>query len=321
MNYMNAPYYKVKSNKIKNNMSKQILTTSLILISCLLGTVSQAQDYVLDPNWPKPLPDGIEWGQTPNVTIDQDGFIYAFHRAEPPVMKFDAEGNMVDSWGSEWVSLPHGFRAAPDGSLWATDYHPRTGNTVTKFDTSGKVLLRLGARGFSGVGPNTFNGPADSAVAANGDLFVVDGHTNNRIVKFDKSGRYLMEWGQKGSGQGEFDLPHTIVIDSRGRVLVGDRSNHRIQIFDQQGNYITEWDQFGWPSGMFIDQNDILYVADYQSKRGVTYGSAETGEVMGFIQGSEPEGVVVDADGNVYTGEVTGGEGGDGMIMRKFIKQ
>ena len=67
--------------------------------------------------------------------------------------------------------------------------------------------------------------------------------------------------------------------------------------------------------------NDILYVADYQSKRGVTYGSAETGEVMGFIQGSEPEGVVVDADGNVYTGEVTGGEGGDGMIMRKFIKQ
>jgi DNA-binding beta-propeller fold protein YncE len=104
-------------------------------------------------------------------------------------------------------------------------------------------------------------------------------------------------------------------------VLVGDRSNHRIQIFDQEGNYITEWDQFGWPSGLFIDQNDILYVADYQSKRGVTFGSAEDGTIMGFIQGSEPEGVVVDADGNVYTGEVTGGEGGDGMIMRKFIKQ
>ena len=130
-----------------------------------------------------------------------------------------------------------------------------------------------------------------------------------------------MEWGHKGTGLGEFDLPHTIVIDRRGRVLVGDRSNHRIQIFDQEGNYITEWDQFGWPSGLFIDQNDILYVADYQSKRGVTFGSAEDGTIMGFIQGSEPEGVVVDADGNVYTGEVTGGEGGDGMIMRKFIKQ
>ena len=77
----------------------------------------------------------------------------------------------------------------------------------------------------------------------------------------------------------------------------------------------------GWPSGMFIDTNDILYVADYQSKRGVTYGSAEDGTVLGFIEGSEPEGIVVDAEGNVYTGEVTGGESGDGMIIRKFIKQ
>ena len=72
---------------------------------------------------------------------------------------------------------------------------------------------------------------------------------------------------------------------------------------------------------MFIDTNDILYVADYQSKRGVTYGSAEDGTVLGFIEGSEPEGIVVDAEGNVYTGEVTGGESGDGMIIRKFIKQ
>ena len=309
----------LKSNS--NNKSK-LLGSSILLISSLLAsTISVAAEYVLDPDWPKPLPDGIEWGQTPNVTIDQEGFIYAFHRAEPPVMKFDSEGNLVDSWGSEWVSLPHGFRASPDGSLWATDYHPQTGHTVTKFDTNGKVLLRLGARGFRGVGPNTFDGPADVAVAENGDIFVSDGHWNNRIVKFSKEGRYLMEWGTKGTGAGELDLPHTIVIDRRGRVLVGDRSNNRIQIFSQDGEYITEWDQFGWPSGMFIDDNDILYVADYQSKRGVTYGSAEDGTVMGFIEGSEPEGVVVDAEGNVYTGEVTGGEGGDGMIMRKFIKQ
>ena len=126
-----------------------------------------------------------------------------------------------------------------------------------------------------------------------------------------------IEWGHKDTGPGEFDLPHTIVIDQCGRVLVGDRANQRIQIFDQQGNYISEWDQFGWPSGMFIDQNDVLYVADYQDCRGVTYGSAEDGAVMGFIGGSEPEGVVVDTLGNAYTGEVTAGEGGDGMIMKK----
>lgn len=303
------------------NKTMRALVTAMLTSTCLLVANSYAQEYVMDPDWPKPLPDNIEWGQVPNVTIDKDGYIYAFHRSDPPVLKFDPEGNLVKTWGAEWVSTPHGFRATPEGTLWATDYNRQTGHTVTKFSTDGRVLLRLGARGFPGTGPNTFDGPADVAQAENGDFFVSDGHWNNRIVKFDKNGRYLMEWGHKGTGPGEFDLPHTIVIDRRGRVLVGDRSNHRIQIFTQEGEYITEWDQFGWPSGMFIDQNDILYVADYQSKHGVTYGSAEDGTVMGFIAGSEPEGVVVDDAGNVYTGEVTGGEGGDGMIIRKFIKQ
>ena len=298
----------------------KIFLASVCLVSMSFVT---AQEYVLDPDWPKPLPEGIEWGQVPNVTIDADGFIYAFHRADPPVLKFDPEGNLVDSFGSDlWVTTPHGFRVTPDGNtIWATDFNMQRGHTITKIDTGGRVLQRFGARGFSGVGPNTFNGPADVAQAEDGSFFVADGHWNNRIVKYDKYGRYLMEWGKKGSGPGEFNLPHTIVIDQRGRVLVGDRANLRIQIFTQEGEYITEWGQFGRPSGMFIDGNDMLYVADYQELRGVTYGSAEDGTVMGFIQGSEPEGIVVDAEGNVYTGEVTGGEGGDGSIIRKFIKQ
>lgn len=296
----------------------QMLMASLLV---LLASAAWAQDYVLDPDWPKPLPDDIEWGQVPNVTIDQDGYIYAFHRSEPPVLKFDSEGNLVDTFGSDFVNRPHGFRVTPDGTIWATDYHRQLGHTVTRIDTEGRILLRLGARGFTGSGPNTFNGPADVAQAPNGDFFVADGHWNNRIVKYDRSGRYLMEWGGKGAGQGQLDVPHSIVIDRRGRVLVGDRSNHRIQIFTQTGEYITEWDQFGWPSGLFIDDNDILYVADYQDKLGVTYGSADDGTVMGFIGGTAPEGVVVDADGNVYVGEVTGGENSEGRIIKKFIKQ
>ncbi len=296
----------------------QMLMASLLV---LLASAAWAQDYVLDPDWPKPLPDDIEWGQVPNVTIDQDGYIYAFHRSEPPVLKFDSEGNLVDTFGSDFVNRPHGFRVTPDGTIWATDYHRQLGHTITRIDTEGRILLRLGARGFTGSGPNTFNGPADVAQAPNGDFFVADGHWNNRIVKYDRSGRYLMEWGGKGAGQGQLDVPHSIVIDRRGRVLVGDRSNHRIQIFTQTGEYITEWDQFGWPSGLFIDDNDILYVADYQDKLGVTYGSADDGTVMGFIGGTAPEGVVVDADGNVYVGEVTGGENSEGRIIKKFIKQ
>ncbi len=114
----------------------------------------------MDPDWPKPLPDGIGWGQVPNITIDQQGYIYAFHRADPPVLKFDKEGNLVDSFGgTDCVATPHGFRVTPEGSIWGTDYNRQTGHTITKIDTDGRILLRLGARGFIGTGPNTFNGP------------------------------------------------------------------------------------------------------------------------------------------------------------------
>lgn len=305
-----------------NSRKEQMIKTFVFLSGLFLALALRAQEYVMDPDWPKPLPEGIEWGQVPNVTIDREGFIYAFHRSDPPVLKFDTEGNLVDSFGSaQWVARPHGFRLTPEGDIWTTDYQRQSGHTITKIDTEGNILLRLGARGFAGTGPNTFNGPADVAQAEDGSFFVADGHWNNRIVKFNASGRYLLEWGGKGSGPGQFDVPHTILIDRRGRVFVGDRSNERIQLFTQQGEYLTEWDQFGRPSGMFIDHEDVLYVADYEKLRGVTYGNAENGEVLGFIEGSEPEGVVVDLDGNVYTGEVTGGQGGDGYIIRKFIKQ
>lgn len=305
-----------------NSRKEQMIKTFVFLSGLFLALALRAQEYVMDPDWPKPLPEGIEWGQVPNVTIDREGFIYAFHRSDPPVLKFDTEGNLVDSFGSaQWVARPHGFRLTPEGDIWTTDYQRQSGHTITKIDTEGNILLRLGARGFAGTGPNTFNGPADVAQAEDGSFFVADGHWNNRIVKFNASGRYLLEWGGKGSGPGQFDVPHTILIDRRGRVFVGDRSNERIQLFTQQGEYLTEWDQFGRPSGMFIDHEDVLYVADYEKLRGVTYGNAENGEVRGFIEGSEPEGVVVDLDGNVYTGEVTGGQGGDGYIIRKFIKQ
>lgn len=302
--------------------TNQIAQGAALIGAAFFALALQAQEYVMDPDWPKPLPENIEWGQVPNVTIDREGFIYAFHRSDPPVLKFDTEGNLVDSFGSaQWVARPHGFRLTPEGDIWTTDYQRESGHTITKIDTAGNILLRLGARGFAGTGPNTFNGPADVAQAEDGSFFVADGHWNNRIVKFNASGRYLLEWGGKGSGPGQFDVPHTILIDRRGRVFVGDRSNERIQLFTQQGEYLTEWDQFGRPSGMFIDHEDVLYVADYEKLRGVTYGNAENGEVLGFIEGSEPEGVVVDMDGNVYTGEVTGGQGGDGYIIRKFIKQ
>ncbi len=107
--------------------------------------------------------------------------------------------------------------------------------------------------------------PSDVIVAPNGDIFVADGHgvtSNDRIVKFDKNGKYIKEWGKKGTGPGEFDIPHALAFDSKGRLFVGDRNNNRIQIFDQNGNFIEQWTQFSRPSGIFIDRHDTIYVAD-----------------------------------------------------------
>ena len=135
---------------------------------------------------------------------------------------------------------------------------------MIKFGPDGRVLLRLGKAGVAGDDPDEFNAPSAIVTAPNGDIFVADGHggkTNARIVKFSKNGKFIKTWGRKGSAPGEFDTPHAIAIDSRGRLFVGDRNNNRVEIFDQEGNYLDQWLQFSRPSGVFIDKNDIIYVA------------------------------------------------------------
>jgi len=185
-----------------------------------------------------------------------------------------------------------------------------------KFNQDGKLLMTLGKPGVAADTHDTFNAPSDVLVAPNGDIFVADGHggkTNNRIVKFTKDGKYIKEWGKKGTGPGEFDVPHRLAMDSAGRLFVADRSNHRIQVFDQDGKYLLEWKQFGSPSGLFIDKNDILYVADNSPdelnppyKSGIRIGSVKDGKVTAFILESVEvnglEAVAVDDAGNVFGG-------------------
>ncbi len=191
------------------------------------------------------------------------------------------------------------------------------------------MLLTLGKAGVAGDGPDTFNKPSDVLVAPSGDIFVADGHgpgSNARIVKFSADGKFIKAWGKEGTGPGEFNNPHSLAMDSKGRLFVADRGNSRIQIFDQDGKFLEEWRQFGRPSGVFIDKNDVLYVADSESnmarnpgfRRGIRIGSVKDGKVTAFIpdpvlnpgQGLEPtngtaaEGVAADDAGNVYGAEV-----------------
>jgi sugar lactone lactonase YvrE len=269
--------------------------------------------YRLVPAWGQ-VPGSGEWGDVPGVAVDREGNIFAFRRAEPPILKFDPAGKLLATFGQGLIGSAHGFRIDKDGFLWAADYRAvdGKGQQILKMTPDGKVVMTLGTKGVAGDSPSTFNGPCDVAFGANGDIFVADGHVNARVVKFSKDGAFIKSWGTRGSGQGQFNVPHAIAIDSRGRVFVADRNNARLEIFDQDGAYLDEWKQFGRPSGIFIAPDDTLYVADIA--QGVLVGSARDGHVAGIIEGTLPEGIAVAADGSIYTGETT-----TGHTMRKFV--
>ena len=280
------------------------------------------------------LPAGMKWPAVTAVEASPDGSIYVVARCfnnsctdrnEPAILKYNAGGTLLKTWGQGMFNFPHGATVDRQGNLWVTDARGANGkgHQVFKFDPNGKVLMTLGKAGVSGAAPDLFDQPTDVVVARNGDIFVTDSHRggkNNRVVRFSKNGRFIKEWGRKGSGRGELSEPHTIAIDSRGRLFVGDRENNRIEIFDQDGGYIAEWRQFGRPSGIYITADDTIYVADSESgpdtgarelsgiKKGIRIGSARDGSVTAFIEDMESttadhsgaEGVGVDRAGNVY---------------------
>jgi sugar lactone lactonase YvrE len=313
--------------------SDPCLTPFLLLLLLLTAAIdAQAPSYRRSNDWAQ-LPAGTPWAAVIGAEQGPDGNMYVLHRcfenscagrSEPPFLVFDPSGRLIRSWGAGMFVFPHGFFVDRDGSVWATDARGGNGkgHQVFKFSPDGKVLLTIGKAGTAGEGPDVFNQPTDVVVAPSGDIFVADGHRetgNSRIVKFSRNGTFIKAWGKRGSAPGEFYEPHTIAIDSRGRIFVGDRVNNRIQIFDQDGTFIDQWKQFGRPSGIFIDKDDTIYVADSESatsapqsatglKKGIRIGSARTGAVTGFIEDiesatSEPsgaEGVGVDASGNVY---------------------
>ena len=325
---------------------------SRTVIACLAGVaIGYAQADLPNPyrtveNWFK-LSDGRMWGSTSAVEIDRDGNLWVAERCGanscagsnlPSILKFDASGKLLKSFGEGMFVFPHGIYVDQQGNVWVTDGQGKDGKgqQVFKFSPDGKVLMTLGKAGVAGDGPDTFNQPSDVIVAANGDIFVADGHggnTNARIVKFSKDGKFIKTWGKKGTAPGDLDTPHALAYDSKGRLFVGDRANNRIQIFDQNGKFLDQWTQFSRPSGLYIDKNDVLYVADSESnttrhpgwKRGIRVGSAKDGTVQAFIPDPEPdqdrsatsgaEGVAADAQGVIYGAEV-GPKG-----LKRYVKK
>ena len=202
------------------------------------------QPYRTTRNWGE-LPPGVKWAAVTAVEPAPNGIIYVIHRCfanscegrqEAPILKYDRNGKRLASWGQGLFLFPHGATVDREGNLWVTDARGNgtIGHQVLKFSPEGRVLMTLGKKGVSASGADGFDQPTDVLVLANGDILVADSHRNgrnNRIVRFSKEGQYLREFGTKGSGPGQISEPHTIAIDSQGRLFVGDRENNRIQIF------------------------------------------------------------------------------------------
>jgi streptogramin lyase len=305
-----------------------------LALALALAAYAQPNPYRTVENWFK-LPEGRTWGSTSSVDLDRDGNIWVADRCganscagktDAPVMQFDPAGKLLKSFGAGMFQFPHCLVMDRSGDIWIVDGHS---HQVFKFNTDGKVLMTLGKAGVAGDGNDTFNQPSAVAIAPNGDIFVADGHggnSNARIVKFTKDGKFLKTWGKKGTAPGEFDTPHTLAFDSKGRLFVGDRANNRIQIFTQDGAFLEEWKQFSRPSAIYIDRNDAIYVSDSESrekegyghhpgwKRGIRVGSAKDGTVTAFIPDTYPtpessatsgsEGLAADGKGTIYGAEV-----------------
>jgi len=314
-------------------------------------TNSAPNPYRTVTGWLK-LPEGRVFGSTGGVAIDKNGHIWVAERCGAkgfvaascagskldPVFEFDETGKVLRNFGGGLMVMPHGIGIDADGNVWVTDNQGKEGrgHQVFKFSPEGKILMTLGTAGVAGSGPNTLDQPNAIAFAPNGDIFISEGHGGegaNQIAKFSKDGKYIKRWGKKGIAPGEFDLPHCLAFDSKGRLLVGDRNNNRIQVFDQDGNFIEQFTQFSRPSGIAVGKNDVIYVADSESesvsrnhfgwKRGIRVGSIRDGRITAFIpdpsnatQGtSAAEGIAVDSKGVIYGAEVVPND------LKKYVKE
>jgi len=314
--------------------------------------------YETERNWGT-LPDGRSWGSLSAINVDVDGrHIWAGDRcgtnscAESdvdPIVKLDPAGNVVQSFGAGLITWPHGMEVDSEGNVWVADARspngpelertpdaPRKGHQVIKFSPEGEVLLVLGTPGEMGNPPSHLTEPTDVLIAPDGSIFVGEGHGGQfldepgptalgRISKFAPDGTFIKSFGSWGYADGQFRAPHSLAMDSQGRLFVADRGNRRIQIFDQEGTHLDTWYQFSRISGLFIDDDDVVFAIDSESddnynpgwRKGLRIGSARTGEVWYFIRehiserpsgmggfGAMGEGVTADAEGNIYGGEV-----------------
>jgi len=346
------------------------LRSSLAFV-VLAGAVAFAQNTATPTNdLPNPyetlkeplkLPEGRKWGSTSAVDVDKDGMSIwvgercgenkcadASGKMSPldPVLKFDASGKLVKSFGAGMIAFAHGIHVDRDGNVWVTDANdnrptaargrsgeapaaapstPATvGHQVIKFSPDGKVLLKLGKAGMAGNPPEALTEPNDVVTAPNGDIYVAEGHAGQnqnappdtvaRISKFTKDGKFIKSWGKLGTGPGEFRTPHSLAFDSRGRLFVADRGNVRLQVFDQEGKFLEQTLAFSRLSGIYIDKNDMLYGADSESSVTSHPGNWKRGIRIGSAKDLKVMSLIPDPDNPDPAKTTSGTSAAEGVV-------
>ena len=281
--------------------------------------------FAVRDNWAK-LPEAIVLGDVAAVGVDRNDRVYAFNRGEHPVAVFDAEGNLLRSWGEGVFTRPHGVHMGPDDTIYLTDDGD---HTVRHCTLDGKVLMTLGIPGepkpyMSG---EPFHRCTHTALSPRGDLYVSDGYGNARIHKFTPDGKLPMSWGEPGTDPGQFNVSHNICCDPDGWVYVTDRENHRVQIFDGNGKFETQWNNLHRPNGMCmaLGPNPLVYIGEggpqgeinrdwpnigprvsihsHKDEVLARLGKMHAGLEPGHF--TSPHGIAVDRHGNIFVGELS----------------
>jgi peptidylamidoglycolate lyase len=263
-------------------MGSAVLAAVLVFLRVYLvvGFSSPVTIYEEVTDWPK-LPPGLQLGEVSGVAIDTGGHVFVFHRPgrgfelqatellpEPAILEFDpATGRLLASWGASMFLVPHGITIDSANHVWVTDVGL---HQVFKFSHDGRLLLKLGEARVGAWDTTHFNQPTDIATREDGAFYVSDGYVNSRIALFDRDGKFLSEWGRKGSAESQFSNPHGLALARNGDVLVADRENSRIQLFTGKGSFIRQWlgaKETGRVFGVAVDRAGALYVgvrrADY----------------------------------------------------------
>ncbi len=320
------------------------------------GYEEETGPYEVADGWPVPLGHaGFTWGSMGGVFAESPDRIYVLQRGELPIppkapagytggygafgapatdgkprlehciLVVDGHGKLLESWTQhdhlfQGGRGPHKVKISPydpEKHVWVVDDQRQQ---IFEFTHDGKKLVKtLGEAGVAGNDATHFAGPTDIAWLPDGTFFVTDGYVNTRVVKFDKDGKFLMTWGSKGAGPGQFNLPHSIDIDRARRLYIADRDNGRVQIFDEAGKYLDEWDHIRSPYHLIVSPDQHVWVSDGVTNKFLQYSPSGRllsswgtyGTFPGAFWGVHQ--FSVDSAGNLYIAETFGGR------AQKFI--